>query len=48
MGEGVEEDGACLRGGDGWFSQLVDVMEGGKSKLELLEVVARWHELWHL
>ncbi len=44
MGEGVEEDDAFLHGGDGWFPQLFELMEDGKSKLELLEVVARWHE----
>ncbi len=48
VGEGVEEDGACLCSGDGWFPQLFKAMEDGKSKLELLEVVARRHELWHL
>ncbi len=42
----MEEDSTCLPGGDGWFSQLFEVMEGGKGKLELLEVVARGHELW--
>ncbi len=44
----MEEDGACLRCGDGWFPQLLKVMEGRKGNLELLEVVARWYELWHL
>ncbi len=44
----MEEDCACLCGGDGWFPQLFEVMEGGKGKLKLLEVVARCHELWGL
>ncbi len=47
-GEGMEEGAACLRGGDGWFPQLLEMMEGGKGKLELSEVVARRHELWGL
>ncbi len=42
----MEEDGACPRSGDGWFPQLFKMMEGGKGDLELLEVVARQHELW--
>ncbi len=48
VGEGVEEDGACLCCGDGWFPQLLEVMKDRKSELELLEVVSRWHELWRL
>ncbi len=44
----MEEDGACFCGGDGWFPQLLEVMEGGKGELELLEVVAGGHELWGL
>ncbi len=44
----MEEDGACLCSSDGWFPQLFDVMKDGKEKLELLEVVARQHELWCL
>ncbi len=45
MGEGMEEDSACLHGGDGWFPQLLKVIEGGKGKLELFEIFARGHEL---
>ncbi len=44
----MEEDDACFCGGDGWFPQLFEVMEGGEGKLELLEVFARQHELWGL
>ncbi len=44
----MDEDSTCFCGGDGWFAQLFKVMEGGKGKLELFEVVARWHVLWGL
>ncbi len=33
-GEGMKEDSACFRGGDGWFPQLFEVSEGGKGELE--------------
>ncbi len=48
MGEGVEEDGACLHDGDGWSPQLFKMMEGGEGELELLEIFMRGHELWGL
>ncbi len=47
-GEGVEEDGACFCGGDWWFPQEFKLIEGGKGKLELIEVVAGGHELGDL
>ncbi len=41
----MEEDITCFHGGDGWFPQLFKIMEGGKGKLELLEVFTMRHEL---
>lgn len=46
MREGVEEDGVCFHGDDGWFPQKFEVIEGGEGKLELPEVFKGWHELW--
>ncbi len=45
MGEGMEEDGTFLCGGDVWFQQLLKVSKGGKGKFELLEIFTRGHEL---
>ncbi len=44
LGEGVKEDGACFHVGDDGFPQLFEVAEGGKGKLELLEVFMRGHK----
>ncbi len=40
-GEGIVEDCACFCGGDGWFPQLLKMIEGGEGKLELFEIFVR-------